>query len=60
MTVETNHTLAEYIEKFGDAYDNGELWDFSKEELENGAVEPNKNIVYWEIDGRLYETTIES
>lgn len=51
-----NKTLEEYMETYGEAYNNGELWDFSWEDLENGSIEPNLDMVYWEIDGRLYET----
>lgn len=31
-------------------------WDFPLEELLDGTVEPNKEMIYWLIDGRLYET----
>lgn len=56
-TIEYGHTMEEYNEKFGTEYSNGELWDFKKIELENGAVEPQEGMVYWEIDGYLYETS---
>ena len=60
--IEYGHSLNDYFDKFGDAYDNGALWDFSKEDFENGAIEP-RNIVYWymqDIDGdwRYFETDI--
>lgn len=52
--------LQEYMLRFGDAYDSGELWDFSLEEIENGAVEPNEDMVYWAIliddKVRIFET----
>ncbi len=51
-----NKTLEEYMDIYGEAYNKGELWDFSREDMENGSVEPNLDMVYWEIDGRLYET----
>lgn len=51
-----NKTLEDYMDIYGEAYNKGELWDFSKEDMENGSVEPNLDMVYWEIDGRLYET----
>lgn len=56
--IETDHTMEEYMERFGEAYDNGELWDFQKEELFDGTIDYRWDIVYWEIDGRLYETDI--
>ena len=49
-------TLEDYMDVYGEAYNKGELWDFSWEDMENGSVEPNLDMVYWEIDGRLYET----
>lgn len=62
--VEKGHNMREYIEKFGDAYDNGELWDFSKEDFENGAIDVNPYIIYWymqDLDGewRYFETNLE-
>ena len=55
--VEYGHSIGEYMDKYGALYDSGTLWNFSKEELENGAVEPQEDMTYWEIDGRLYETS---
>lgn len=55
--IEYGHTLAEYNDRFGDLYSNGTLWSFPKEELEDGTVEPQEDMTYWEIDGRLYETS---
>lgn len=62
--IEKGHTLEEYMEIFGEPYNRGELWDFSKEDFLGGAVEINPDIVYWEIvdnDGetRYYETCEE-
>lgn len=60
--VEEGHTLEEYRKLFGDAYDDGELWDFSEEDVKAGAVEANPNMVYWRIkigdEPRYFETTI--
>lgn len=61
--VEEGHTLDEYMDKFGDAYRDGDLWDFDPEELKDGSIEPREDIVYWAIkdeDGELryYETDI--
>lgn len=52
------HTLEEYHAKFGEEYDNGKLWDFSLKDLENGAIEPENSVEYWQIGDRAYETTI--
>ncbi len=49
-------TLDEYMELYGDAYNNRELWDFSLSDLEDGSIEPDPDKIYWEIDGRFYET----
>ena len=58
--IESGHTIEEYREKFGKLYDEGELWDFSEEDLFGGAVDINPDIVYWkiEVDGkpRYFET----
>ena len=54
--VEKGHTIEEYREKFGELYDEGELWDFSVEDFENGAVEPDPDKTYWLLedeDGEL-------
>jgi hypothetical protein len=37
---------------------NEDLWDFPLEEILDGTVEPNGNIWYWYIGGRLYETDV--
>lgn len=49
-------TKTEYNDTYGNGYEVGDLWDFPIEELLNGAVEPNEDIWYWLINGRLYET----
>ena len=55
--VERGHSTSEYFNlDFGNAYEEGDLWDFSLEDFESGAVEPDPEMIYWEIDGRLYET----
>ena len=51
-------TLDEYMKKFGDAYNSGELWDVDIEDVKSGALEPNDAIEYWEIDGRYYEAPV--
>lgn len=57
ITVETGHTKQEWAVEFGD-YGNGDCWDFPIEELIDGTVEPDEDIIYWCIDGRMYETTL--
>jgi hypothetical protein len=54
--VETGHSLDEYNALFKSEIEDGSLWSFSKEDMETGAIEPNPDMLYWEIDGRLYET----
>ena len=56
--IECGKTLEEYMKKFGEAYNNGELWDFSAEDVNGGAIDLNPEQVYWEIDGRIYETKV--
>lgn len=56
--VDKDHTIEEYMERFGDDYNNGILWDFEDSDFWDGAIEYRKDIVYWLIDGRYYETTI--
>lgn len=59
--VEDGHTLEEYRQAYGGMYDEGELWDFSEEDVKAGAIEAQPNMVYWRIviDGepRYFETT---
>lgn len=58
--VEGGHSTSEYFNlDFGAAYDEGDLWSFSLEDFESGAVEPDPEMIYWEIDGRLYETPLK-
>lgn len=57
IVIEFGHTLEEYQEKFGQEYEQGNLWDFAVEEVFDGTIEAeNLDNVYWLIDGRLYET----
>lgn len=55
--IECGKTIEEYMAKFGEAYERGELWDFSAEDVSGGAIDLDPDTVYWEIDGRVYETT---
>ena len=49
-------TLEEYMGIYGADYEDGNLWDFSEEDVASGAIELDPNTCYWRIDGRLYET----
>ena len=55
--IESNHTLDEYTEEYGDLYDSGELWDFSIKDARAGAIDLDPIMIYWCIGDRLYETT---
>ena len=61
--VEDGHSYEEYMKKFGRAYNDGELWDFSEEDFKGGAIEVNPGITYWkiEVEGepRYFETSLE-
>ena len=56
FTIETGHTLQEWSTRFVTLDDDNELWSFPYEELFNGTIEPTEDMVYWLIEGRLYET----
>lgn len=55
--VETNHTIDEYMSKFGNDYMLGNLWDFEEQDFNEG-IEFKDDIVYWLINDRYYETNI--
>ena len=61
--IELGHTLEEYKEQFGTLYEEGDLWDYSLEDVKTNAVEGNCNLVYWGCvvnnELRVYETTIQ-
>lgn len=59
MTVVKGKTFEEYMLKYGDLYEKGELWDFSKEDILSGAVEPREEVAYWLIEDRYYEVPKE-
>lgn len=54
--IELGHTIEEYNALYDKEYENGEFWDFSIEDIEAGAIEANPNMIYWQIDDRVYET----
>ena len=56
--VDKSHDIDEYLERFGDEYNDGLLWDFEESDFESGSIEFRDDIVYWLIDGRYYETDI--
>lgn len=49
-------SIDQYMRRYGKEYEEGTLWDFSIEDMRNGAIEPTEGMVYWLIDDRLYET----
>lgn len=53
IIVEEGHTKEE-LKTITD--NDEEYWDFPLVELLDGTIEPNKEMIYWLIDGRLYET----
>ena len=60
INIEFGHTKEEW-KKLCLGSHNGQplendYWDFSAEDLLNGAIEPEDNMTYWLIEGRLYET----
>lgn len=55
ITAETGHTMQEW-EELEDKYD---VWSFLIGDFADGAVEPDPDILYWYIDGRLCETPTE-
>lgn len=56
--IEKGHTEEEYMELFGYSYNQGELFDVPIEEIFDGSLEKNDDIVYWLIGNRVYETEI--
>jgi len=57
INFEIGHTEDEWKDLvYGDDYSYITFWDFSIDDLLNGAIEPNDDMLYWLIDGRLYET----
>lgn len=58
------HSIDEYYDIFGEAYQEGEYWDFSKEDFERGAIDVDPDKVYWYIkdktgEWRYFETNNE-
>lgn len=49
-------TLDEYMSKYWEPYNRGDLWDFSEDDVNTGAIKLHPEMVYWFIDGRYYET----
>lgn len=56
LNIVFGHKKSEWITEHKNKDSEGELWDFPIEELLNGAIEPNEEMWYWLINGRLYET----
>lgn len=61
--IELGHTFEEYKERFGALYEDGDLWDYSLEDVKTNAVEGECDVVYWGIvvdnELRVFETTIQ-
>lgn len=61
--IELGHTLEEYKKRFGSLYDEGDLWDYSLEDVKTNAFEGDCNTLYWGIvvdeKLRVFETTIQ-
>ena len=61
--IELGHTFEEYKELYGSLYEEGDLWDYSLEDVKTNAVEGNCNVLYWGIvvdnELRVFETTIQ-
>lgn len=64
---EEGHSLEEYMNLYGEMYDNGELWDHDAEDLitswQDGELNSNDFNAYdtfWLIDGRFYEVPVNS
>lgn len=53
MHLELGHTKKEWKSL---KLDEGEFWSFPIEELLDGTIEPQKDILYWYVKGRVYET----
>ena len=51
---EIEHTIKEWEKAINNDFEN--YWNFPIEELLDGSIEPNKDMIYWLIEGRLYET----
>lgn len=49
------HSIDEYYDVFGEAYQEGEYWDFSKEDFEGGAIEIDPSKVYWYVKDKTGE-----
>lgn len=60
--IEYGHTEEEYKERFGALYDEGDLWDYSLDDVKTNAIEGDFNTLYWGIvvdeKMRIFETTI--
>lgn len=57
---EEGHTVKEWCDIADRADEDGvTLWNFIVEDVMEGAIEANESILYWLINGRLYETMNE-
>lgn len=56
LRIVRGQTLKQYMLEYGDDYREGKVWDFALSDIQNGAIEPQKRMIYWLIGDRLYET----
>ena len=58
--VEFGHTLDEYEKLYKEDYEEGNLWDYSLDDIRKNAITPQKDMVYWVIvvdnEIRIFET----
>lgn len=54
--VKDNHSLVEWQSLYGEDED---MWDFTVDDVLNGAIELDEGKEYWLIGGRVYETDRE-
>lgn len=57
IKIEVGHSVQEWKQYYGANEDSWEPtnWDISIEDLISGAIEPSDGMIYWLIDGRLFE-----
>ena len=58
--VEFGHALDEYERLYKEDYEERNLWEYSLDDIETNAVEPQEDMVYWAIvvdnEIRIFET----
>lgn len=59
LVIEDNHTIEEYMDKYGEKYDDGDLVSYTPSEFCR-ICKPRTDIKYWLINGNYYETNIST